>query len=343
VTRARDFFLASLLVAYPDDEAVDSLRSVADQLREHQGAGPLLASLAHDGADELRSRYIDLFDRGKERTSLYETEYGRMGGVGKGNSLADIQGFYLAFGLQPGDLGEAMDHAAVELEFYAILLLKEALLAEQRDAEGLAIVADARKKFLADHLGRFLGAIAERPGVQQDPCYGPAFAWGAFLVAEECSSAGVSPAPLDFFADPSSEGEVKCGGFQLPVLPSLSPGAAPRVRCPPLAPRRPFLDRSGVGLAARCWSDLTLPALALLRGPPVEPRQRSETASRLGFLAQAWAAGLNPGCPRAEASRFPRRCATEPSDAPDPSCLAPLDGLLARCLREEGRSADSGG
>jgi nitrate reductase assembly molybdenum cofactor insertion protein NarJ len=307
VARARDFFLASLLVAYPDDEAVGSLRSVAEQLQEHAGAGPLLASLLRDGADELRSRYIDLFDRGKERTSLYETEYGRMGGVGKGNSLADIQGFYLAFGLQPGDLGEAMDHAAVELEFYAILLLKEALLAEQGDAEGLAIVADARKKFLADHLGRFLGAIAERPGVQGDPCYGPAFAWGASLVAEECSGAGVTPAPLDFFADPSSEGEVKCGGFQLPVLPSLSPGAAPCARWARCPPRSALSARRG-WCRGRCSSSkgsgrTASGTCAGAASPSAAPSRMAPSApAGCGAPGRCWgwrASSTMPPCPTA--------------------------------------------
>ncbi len=220
VPRSRDFFLASLLVSYPDDEVTSSLLAVAEPLREHEGAGPLLASLLREGADELRSRHIDLFDQGKGRTSLYETEYGRMAGLGKGNALADIQGFYLAFGFQAGDLGESMDHAAVELEFHAILLLKELFLAERGDLEGVAIVLDARRKFLADHLGRFLDTVAGRDSVKADPVYGPVFAWCARLVADECAALQVQPAPLDFFADPSAEGEVKCGGFQLPVLPS---------------------------------------------------------------------------------------------------------------------------
>lgn len=226
--RSRDFFLASLLVSYPDDEVTSSLLAVTEPLREHEGAGPLLASLLRDGADELRSLHIDLFDQGKGRTSLYETEYGRMAGLGKGNALADIQGFYLAFGFQPGDIGESMDHAAVELEFHAILLLKELFLAERGDLEGVAIVLDARKKFLADHLGRFLDTVAGRDSVKANPVYGPVFAWCARLVAEECAALQVRPAPLDFFADPSAEGEVKCGGFQLPVLPSLFPVAARR-------------------------------------------------------------------------------------------------------------------
>lgn len=220
VVRSQDFFLASRLTSYPDSEVLTELREVAPLLPSHEGAGPLLQQIARGAGDDLCSLFIDLFDRGKERTSLYETEYGRMGGLNKGNALADIQGFYTAFGFRPGDLGEAMDHAAVELEFYAILLVKEGLLSARADQEGVAIVRDARGKFLKDHLGRFLDVIAERPGVHGDPLYGPVFAWAARLVASECASLGVSPAPLDFFADPSMDGEVKCGGLQLPVLPS---------------------------------------------------------------------------------------------------------------------------
>lgn len=218
--RSRDFFLASRLASYPDKDVLAELLEVAPLLSSHEGAGPLLRQMAQGAGDDLCSLFIDLFDRGKERTSLYETEYGRMGGLNKGNALADIQGFYTAFGFAPGDLGEAMDHAAVELEFYALLLVKEGLLSARGEGEGVAIVRDARGKFLKDHLGRFLDAIAERPGVRGDPLYGPVFTWTARLVARECALLGVSPAPLDFFADPSMEGEVKCGGLQLPVLPS---------------------------------------------------------------------------------------------------------------------------
>ena len=56
--------------------------------------------------------------------SLYERV--RSHGMGKGNTLADIGGFYQAFGLTlDRGIHELPDHIAVELEFYGLLLLKQ--------------------------------------------------------------------------------------------------------------------------------------------------------------------------------------------------------------------------
>jgi len=202
VDRAREVSLASLLASYPDKEIEATLAGMASLSRDAV-AGPLV------------------FDAGGARASLYETEYGRMRGMSKGVDLADVAGFYAAFGLSlDADVAhEVVDHVAVELEFYALLLLKEAALAAAKDDEGLAVVHDARVKFLTDHLGRFGAAIASRPGVGESALYGPVFRFIARLVSEECEAAGARPAPLDFFADREAD-EMKCGSVHLPVVPT---------------------------------------------------------------------------------------------------------------------------
>ena len=173
-----------------------------------------------DGLDELRSSYVDLFDRGDGRVPLYETEYGRMRGMSKGNDLADIAGFYQAFGLtnEADRVHEMLDHVAVELEFYSVLLLKEDALAAEENAEGVAIVRDARRKFLLEHLGRLARGISERPEVRADPTYGAVFAWCWKLVAAECAEVGVEPPLLDFFGDDELKRDMNCGAVHLPVI-----------------------------------------------------------------------------------------------------------------------------
>jgi nitrate reductase assembly molybdenum cofactor insertion protein NarJ len=217
-TRARDFLLASLATGYPDRELAETLQS--PELSAHPGIGAL-AGVLDGGLEPLQRTYIDLFDRGKGRVSLYETEHGRMRGLSKGRDLADLAGFYRAFGLdlETDDLHEMLDHVAVELEFYGILLLKQALLAEAGDDEGEAIVLDARRKFLADHLGRFVAVIAAQPTVHGDPCYGAVLAWCAALVDDECARLAVTPAPLDFFPEQREPDDVECGAkVRLPVV-----------------------------------------------------------------------------------------------------------------------------
>jgi hypothetical protein len=110
------------------------------------------------------------------------------------------------------------DHVSAELEFYAMLLLKQAYLDEQGDSDGSAIVEDARKKFLADHLGRFVSAIAGRTSVKNNATYGAVFEWASGIVHEECLRLGVKPAPLDFFSDEEAKGEMKCGSVHLPIV-----------------------------------------------------------------------------------------------------------------------------
>lgn len=220
--RARDFALASTLTSYPDDEVAETLRTLAPSLATHAGAGVMLSTLSREhGLDDLRSRYIELFDRGDGRVSLYETEYGRMRGMAKGNDLADISGFYRAFGLQidEQDAHEMLDHLAVELEFYAVLLAKQEYLARVGDAEGIAIVEDAQKKFLEAHLGPLARGVTTRFAAAADRGeYGEVLAWCGELVNRECVTLGVAPTPLDFFADEEGKAEMKCGAVRLPVV-----------------------------------------------------------------------------------------------------------------------------
>jgi nitrate reductase assembly molybdenum cofactor insertion protein NarJ len=215
---AREFLLASLVTAYPRAELAETL--AGPPLCDHPALGAMAAAVA-GGVEPLQRTYVELFDRGKGRTSLYETEHGRMRGLAKGHDLADLAGFYHAFGLTLDSerVHEMLDHVAVELEFYGLLLMKQALLAEADDAEGGAIVLDARRKFLTDHLGRFVGVIADQPAVRGDAAYGGVLAWCARLIAAECEALAVTPAPLDFFAAEREPDDVECGAkVRLPVV-----------------------------------------------------------------------------------------------------------------------------
>lgn len=220
--RARDFTIASLATAYPSSEVADIFEALRAEYTPHPAFGPLLDRLS-GGVGALQGDYLARFDRGEQRVALYETEYGRMRGLSKGKDLADIVGFYRAFGfdLEEGADVEMPDHVAVEFEFYAILLYKSDLLTAGGDLQGQEIVASARRKFLIDHLGSFVAAIARRPGVANDAVYGPLLAWCADLVAEECRALDVTPAPLDFFANDDASEPANCGGcVAIPGLPT---------------------------------------------------------------------------------------------------------------------------
>lgn len=128
----------------------------------------------------------------------YETEYGRRHVFGQSQELGDIRGFYEAFGVRPRSGGERPDHAAYELEFLALLALKEAIALAAGDDERRGICRDAAAQFLTEHAGRWLPAMAGRiasrvPGSG----YAAAAAVAAAVVAAHASELRATPQPLD--------------------------------------------------------------------------------------------------------------------------------------------------
>lgn len=204
-SEAKYFALAALATAWPDGETAELFGALRAELVGHPGLGPLVRRL-DDGLEALQGDFLGLFDAGPDRVPLYETEYGRMRGMSKGRDLADVAGFYLAFGLAP-DESELPDHVAMELEFVALLHHKRALLAH--DPEGLSIVEDALRKFLEAHLGSFAPTLADVPAVRAHRVYGPLFGWVSELVNAEVARVGVAVVPLDVHA--SEDDVVACG------------------------------------------------------------------------------------------------------------------------------------
>jgi nitrate reductase assembly molybdenum cofactor insertion protein NarJ len=221
--RALAFCLAARLTAWPDDALDHDASTLAGVLAsEGDGLERRLAALASGATRErLESTYIELFENGAGRCPIHETEYGRMRGMAKGNELADLAGFYAAFGLTRADGPHAQvlgDHLAVELEFYGTLLARQAALLEAADAEGVGVVEAARRSFLQTHLGRVAPAVASQPQVAGHPDYGPILGAARALVDDECRHLGVTPEPLDFVPGSVEADEVCCGATASPGL-----------------------------------------------------------------------------------------------------------------------------
>lgn len=67
--------------------------------------------------------------------------------------LADIAGFYRAFGVQvAGSIRERPDHIAAELEFLALLAAKEAIATERSDSDSAELCRSAAARFLGEHV-----------------------------------------------------------------------------------------------------------------------------------------------------------------------------------------------
>ncbi|MEI2723972.1 MAG: molecular chaperone TorD family protein [Verrucomicrobiota bacterium] len=116
----------------------------------------------------------------------YETEYvDSKFTFQRSNSLADISGYYQAFGLAISDQHpERPDHVVLELEFVAHLLGLERQAAVEdsdRRAEHLQVCRDAQARFLGEHLAWWTPAFAKLLGcANQNGFYAAA---GVFLAA----------------------------------------------------------------------------------------------------------------------------------------------------------------
>ncbi len=107
--------------------------------------------------DDIKSEYLSIFDVGR-KISPYETEYMTEKLSRKPFELADIAGFYTAFGLNVTEEmrnKEALDHISIELEFMAILAWKEQCALENGQEENVEIVKDAKLKFFQEHLAKW--------------------------------------------------------------------------------------------------------------------------------------------------------------------------------------------
>jgi TorA maturation chaperone TorD len=87
----------------------------------------------------------------------YETLFGNDHIFGQSYVMGDIAGFYSAFGLQLSpDIHERLDHLSVELEFMHYLSYKESYAILHDGREKLKTVLEAEKKFVKEHIGRWV-------------------------------------------------------------------------------------------------------------------------------------------------------------------------------------------
>lgn len=111
---------------------------------------------------ELASQYRRIFGHTPGGACpLYELSWLKAGDFAAEQELADIGGFYRAFGVALS-ARERTDHVAVELEFLAYLAHLEACAAVEGQEEPGEVARQAQRSFLRDHLGRWASALFER-------------------------------------------------------------------------------------------------------------------------------------------------------------------------------------
>lgn len=151
-------FLADVFL-YPTENWLDDLPLLADILRD-LNFGIWNLEFESLNLPALQAEYRRAF--GLVGSLCYETELGLPHEYRQSQEMADIAGFYRAFGFNiGGKVRERPDHLAAELEFMHVLALKEAYAFENGVAEHLEICAEAQCKFLQEHLGKWVGLFAK--------------------------------------------------------------------------------------------------------------------------------------------------------------------------------------
>jgi TorA maturation chaperone TorD len=154
ILRAEGYRLLGLCFTYPDPEDLAAELEAAAEAPEPVRR---FAELAPAVDDSLADEFTRLF-----ATSVAvppcETSYMR---ADKGARLGQLSMLYDSFGTRSGGRElENPDHIGAELEFAALVCLKQALAAG--DPERRAVAADVHRVFATEHLGRWIPTFAER-------------------------------------------------------------------------------------------------------------------------------------------------------------------------------------
>ncbi|AGA32800.1 nitrate reductase subunit, conjectural [Thioalkalivibrio nitratireducens DSM 14787] len=216
LTRAHRFQTLAALFSYPDSGGYEALcRSLESLGRAGRGVRGAAERDAIDAvatawrqadAALLQAEYGRLF-LGRTPCSLHSAAYSGAGSLaGPAAEIADISGFYQAFGVDiRDDQPERPDHLAAELEFYGTLLIKLAYAQLSDWVEASDVTAAAARSFLSDHLGRWSGVLSER--LQRNDAAAPfrtLAAWLDRLLDDECQRFGVKAEP---FGEPITDSE----------------------------------------------------------------------------------------------------------------------------------------
>ncbi len=200
VERAARFRVLALGFAYPEpgyrDAMLEALRGLPPG-REDFPSAALYSALRDTGDGMLAEEYTRLF-LGSGPCSLHETAYGDGRRIaGRPSELADIGGFYAAFGVEISprhpDLPDLM---STELEFYSLLLVKQAYAQLRNWPEQRAVTARAAHLFLEHHLGRWVSAFAA--AVLEHSLFAAYRELARAVAAEvtaECRTLGARPPP----------------------------------------------------------------------------------------------------------------------------------------------------
>lgn len=157
--------------------------------------------------EEFEVAYHNTF-RGAMVVSPFEADYTSHGPFEMANELADVAGFYRAFGFGPSSATiDRVDHIAGELEFLCVASWKHDEALAGRRLDDAEVVDKALADFLVDHAGRWFSRFASRCAERgAHPLFLSAAHLAAALVEKDLSDRGLKPKPVSDLMLPLFDG-----------------------------------------------------------------------------------------------------------------------------------------
>ncbi len=148
----------------------------------------------------------------------YETEYGLKDIFMKTQRMADISGFYRAFGMEVSTAThQRIDFIGTELELMHWLTLKESHAEAIGLQEATHLCHDAAAKFLEEHLGRWARFFGKQMIQKtQSPYYRTLGQQLCDLIDEDCRRFKIEPKQISQFEPSEPEAEFSCAGSESP-------------------------------------------------------------------------------------------------------------------------------
>ena len=177
-SRGSTYAVLARAFEYPEETNLEYLRLCAEEGELSGEAARRLRAwleeVASSSLEDLQHQHTAMF-RPKGGPPPYEVQYRKFKDeFARAQELADIMGFYKAFGVEPRN--ERPDHLCAELEFMHYLVVKEKYARHQEDEENAELCRDAREKFFAEHLGDWVEDFAKEARAQEIDEVAPLYA-----------------------------------------------------------------------------------------------------------------------------------------------------------------------
>ena len=228
VRRAFNYSLLAAALNDPDEAGIAELQALVaagGDLAAGTSLAGVAALAAYADPEVLVPEYTRIFSLSSSQDCpTFETAFACSQPAEQTSLMADVAGFYRAFGVDSSRSDTRPDDLSVELEFMSYLCRKDAYALDHSGPPRVAQVRKAQRLFFENHIGTWAGVIGRKlsgiaaPGIFHATAGATLEAWSAM----EAEALGVTPVQVSGHAAqwlaPASHGpEFAGGGNFVPV------------------------------------------------------------------------------------------------------------------------------